>query len=167
MAGVPLKPKLLVWSLLTALWCVGLLGCSSQPSQPASDQRAVRDALYQQYGAWRGVPYRLGGLSTRGVDCSGLVQLTYQNVFSHQLPRTTKDLARVGKPVKPGERRSGDLVFFKIGLWQDHVGIYLENGKFMHASASKGVMISSLDETYWHQRYWKTLRPLDLVVASR
>ena len=155
-------PSLPLWrlrSLLLALCCAGLVACSSQSSRPPAEQRLVRDALYQQYGAWRGVPYRLGGLSTQGVDCSGFVHLTYRDRFAVDLPRTTKELAKVGKPVKPKERRSGDLVFFKIGLWQDHVGIYLEDGRFMHASSSKGVMISSLHDGYWHKRYWKTLRP--------
>lgn len=160
-------PKALFRNLLLVLCCATLAACSSNSSKPVTGRDDVRDALYQQFSEWRGVPYRLGGVSKKGVDCSALVQITYRDAFSVDLPRSTWDLARVGTPVKPEDRRSGDLVFFKIGLWDNHVGIYLENGRFMHASASQGVMISSLQEPYWQQRYWKTLRPLPAELASR
>jgi cell wall-associated NlpC family hydrolase len=58
-------------------------------------------------------------------------------------------------------------VFFKTGFWSKHVGIYLENGNFMHASASSGVMISNLADTYWRDRYWKSLRPESMRLARR
>jgi cell wall-associated NlpC family hydrolase len=105
------------------------------------------------------VPYRMGGNSRAGVDCSALVQLAYLNAFSRNLPRTTEDQVRVGAEVRAGDERSGDLIFFKTGFWSRHVGIYLGDGRFMHASASKGVMISSLSEPYWQARYWKAKRP--------
>jgi len=160
----PLGPSLL------ALACLVLTACSSTPATKvasAGEQYAVRMALYDQFGVWRGVPYRLGGTSRSGVDCSGLVQLTFRDLFGIQLPRTTSELARMGETVKPRERRSGDLVFFRINRGLNHVGIYLEKNRFMHASASSGVMISSLDEAYWKKRYWKTVRPNSTLLAQR
>jgi len=152
---------LLVWL------CAVVAACSVQAPKPTADHSAVKDALYRQYGEWRGVPYRLGGVSKSGIDCSALVQIAYKNVFAMDLPRSTWDQSRVGVAVKPAQRRSGDLVFFKTGLWGNHVGIYLENGRFMHASASKGVMISNIEDAYWQKHYWKTLRPASSALASR
>jgi len=149
--------------------CFLLSACSGPASKSSisASQPAVRDALYRQYNEWRGVPYRLGGGSKSGVDCSALVQITYKNLFSVDLPRNTWDQSRVGTVVKPGERRSGDLVFFKTDMWGNHVGIYLEDGRFMHASASRGVMISNLEDPYWKRHYWKTLRPMPSLLVSR
>ncbi len=148
-----------------------LAACSSAPTGRAppttGEQYAVRLALYDQYGEWRGVPYRLGGLSKGGVDCSGLVHLTFRDRFGIQLPRTTADLAREGMDVRPRDRQSGDLVFFRINRRLNHVGIYMENGRFLHASTSSGVMISSLADPYWQQRYWKTVRPRQSLLAAR
>lgn len=158
--------------LLLVLVCLGLAACSSQParqmkSASAGEHHAIRFALYDQFGEWRGVPYRHGGLSKNGVDCSGLVYLTFRDRFGIQLPRNTKDLARTGTTVKPNERQSGDLVMFRINRGLNHVGIYLEDGRFMHASTSSGVMISSLNDGYWQKHYWKTVRPRPSLLASR
>jgi len=154
------------FACLLALISLLLAACSSAPTG-SGEQYAVRLALYDQFGAWGGVPYRLGGASRGGVDCSALVQLTYRDLFGIQLPRTTGEQARMGTTIKPRERRSGDLVFFRINRGLNHVGIYLEGGRFMHASTSSGVMISSLDEAYWKKRYWKTVRPRPSLLAAR
>lgn len=160
------------FAAVALLCCCALISaCSVSPQQqaaaPVDPQAAVKTALYQQYHQWRGVPYRMGGGSKGGVDCSALVQITYKDVFDMSLPRSTSELADVGDDVKPGRERSGDLVFFKTSFWSRHVGIYLENGNFMHASSSRGVMISNLSEPYWRQHYWKTLRPAGDLVAGR
>jgi len=151
--------------------CVLLAACTSAPVTVESVEKprtpSVKTVLYQQYSQWRGVPYRMGGTTPSGVDCSALVQITYRDLFALELPRSTSELASVGDQVSHGEERSGDLVFFKTGFWQRHVGIYLENGRFMHASASNGVMISSLDEPYWRERYWVSRRPASRLLASR
>lgn len=162
---MPIPKKLTRFCL--SLACLVIAACSNSPSRPVASDGDIKNALYQQYSQWRGVPYRLGGSSKQGVDCSALVQLTYKNAFYLDMPRTTEEQAQAGMPVKDGQRRSGDLVFFKTGFWNKHVGIYLEDGKFMHASASSGVMISSLNDAYWQKHYWKTLRPWPLELASR
>jgi len=142
--------------LTLSLW---LGACSFSPEMPDSSADSdMRKQLYAQYGEWRGVRYRNGGLSKAGIDCSGLVYLTYRDRFGVQLPRNTRDLANVGAPVPARQWRTGDLVFFRISKWTNHVGIYLEDGRFLHASTSSGVMISHVDEPYWRQRYWKATR---------
>ncbi len=123
-----------------------------------NDTRIIRDRLYSRYQEWRGVRYRLGGFSRAGIDCSGLVRIIYQAEFGLTLPRTTLSQAEFGSEIKQADLKPGDLVFFKTGKRAWHVGIYLENRKFFHASSSKGVTLSRLDNTYWKARYWKSVR---------
>ena len=120
----------------------------------------ILDKLYTQYRHWRGTPYLFGGNSQKGVDCSAFIQNTYLVQFHLKLPRTTKDQVRVGRSVSKSQLRAGDLVFFKTGRHTRHVGIYLENGSFMHASTSQGITISSLKEKYWRNHYWRARRVL-------
>ncbi|GIX30355.1 MAG: hypothetical protein KatS3mg124_0827 [Porticoccaceae bacterium] len=153
------------WPVLVAL-VAGVTGCAT-PGSPAAPERAVESLLYAQYERWKGVPYRLGGSSQRGVDCSGLVQRVYRDAFGVVLPRNTWDQSLAGRPVPPEARRPGDLVFFKMGLWGNHVGIYLGDDRFLHASKSAGVTISSLREPYWRRHYWKTVRIPTARLAGR
>lgn len=117
------------------------------------DGRAVASALRRQADEWKGVRYRRGGLSRAGIDCSGFVHVTYRNVFGLSVPRTTKSLAQIGSRVGRERLRPGDLVFFRTGLRKRHVGIYVADGAFLHASTSRGVTMSSLDEGYWDKSY--------------
>ncbi|MEE9543111.1 MAG: NlpC/P60 family protein [Thermodesulfobacteriota bacterium] len=118
----------------------------------------VKKKLYSQHREWKGVRYNIGGLNKLGVDCSGFVYLTYKSKLGIKLPRTTKAQIKVGKEVSKRKLRAGDLVFFKTSRKVRHVGIYIEDGKFLHASTSKGVMISRLDNKYWRKAYWKARR---------
>lgn len=140
-----------------------------QPAKPPksepvpSPDELVKASLYQQHQEWKGIPYRLGGMSRRGVDCSALVYLIYRDHMGIQLPRTTQYQAVAGEAIKQGQLRPGDLVFFRTGRRGRHVGIYIEEGKFLHASVSKGVTISDLSDYYWKSRYWRARR---LVIES-
>jgi len=125
---------------------------------PLARSQTVVELLYEQYDQWRGVPYRQGGLSRKGVDCSGLVYLTYRDKFSVALPRTTRLQARAGYRVSQKRLASGDLLFFRTGFSGRHVGIYIEEGQFLHVSTSTGVTLSSLDDHYWRRRYMKAVR---------
>ena len=117
-----------------------------------------KEALRTHYRSWKGIRYRYGGISRKGVDCSGFTLLTYKEVFGKSLPRTVREQVKKGVKVKRASLQPGDLVFFKTGAFQKHVGIYLENDRFMHASRSRGVMISRLDNIYWKKRYWQAKR---------
>ena len=100
-----------------------------------------------------GVPYKWGGITTKGFDCSGLVWYVFdKNKIT--LPRTADVQYKKGKTVTIGNLQKGDLVFFTTyEPGASHVGIYLEKGKFIHASSSKGVMVSNLADSYWKPRY--------------
>ena len=125
------------------------------PSAPAYDPSGTFDYVYD---AWKGTPYRLGGASKRGIDCSAFVQVGYFNVYDKMLPRTTSELAKLGQSVTVSKAKEGDLVFFKTGYRLRHVGIYLGNSEFLHASTSQGVTISRLDNPYWRRTFWQVRR---------
>jgi len=134
------------------------LGCSTRGNSHLRDfdksESAIVKELLAHYQKWRGTRYELGGMSKSGVDCSAFVYIAYLDRFNLELPRTTINQIRAGVKVDMSELKAGDLVFFRTGVGVRHVGIYLDKGKFMHASSSKGVMISSLDNNYWKKHYW-------------
>jgi lipoprotein Spr len=113
-----------------------------------------------QYASWKGVRYRLGGDTKRGIDCSAFVQRTFREQFGLDLPRSTSEQQGTGKEISRSRLRPGDLVLFRAGSTGRHVGIYLGNDNFVHASTSSGVMISSLNEDYWKKRYREARRVL-------
>ncbi len=102
-----------------------------------------------------GTPYQYGGLSPAGMDCSGFVMLVFKQAFGIELPRSTKAQYSTLQPVSPYELKFGDLVFFENtrGAGVSHVGIFLMNAKFAHASTSVGVTVSDLTEPYYQSRY--------------
>lgn len=118
----------------------------------------IKKKMYLQYQQWKGTKYSMGGLSKQGVDCSGLVYAIYREQLGIELPRSTKLQSQVGKKIDRSDLRPGDLVFFKTGFKARHVGIYIENDKFLHTSTKKGVTISKLNDYYWKDRYWYSRR---------
>lgn len=120
----------------------------------------MEQRLRTAVGMWKGTPHQMGGTTRQGVDCSAFVQRLYQDVFNQWIPRTTYLQVRSGQSVDKDLLRTGDLVFFKYPLKGRHVGIYLDQGEFAHASTSKGVTISSLQNNYWRQFYWTARRYL-------
>lgn len=148
--------------LLAALLLLALAGCSSSPpprpqwdgSGGASAQRSRGEELADFALHLRGVPYRYGGATRAGFDCSGLVFYSHQQL-GLTVPRTSRDQADEANEVKPAKLRRGDLVFFKIGSRRvKHVGIYIGDRRFVHApGAGKPVSVSSLDEEYYSQRF--------------
>ncbi len=112
-----------------------------------------------------GVPYRLGGSTLKGIDCSAFVKRIYE-VFNIHLPRTTWEQIRFGKRVKKDELEEGDLVFFKIPTRRAsnrHVGIYIGNNEFVHASSrNKEVRVDNLDTPYFSKRFLNGVRVREL-----
>jgi hypothetical protein len=115
--------------------------------------------LYKEAASWLKTPYRRGGTSSRGMDCSGLTGTIYQNVFGIKLQRSSRDISSIDvKDVQKEELKPGDLVFFatsRRAKGVNHVGVYLGNRHFVHASCSNGVIISSLDEAYYRRTWVK------------
>jgi len=104
---------------------------------------------------WMGVPYRLGGLTKKGIDCSAFTRTLYASVYHIQLLRTAFEQFSASVPIYDQDNlQEGDLVFFKIhSRVISHVGVYLSDGYFVQASGH-GVMISNLDEHYWKRFYF-------------
>lgn len=163
---------------ITAVMLLGLLaGCSVTPKHstevvmlpkadsthefmPSSTEKlseTLNRTLLEQYHEWQGTRYQAGGMSKSGVDCSGYVHLTFKERLGLDVPRNSTALSQIGTPIGKPELRTGDLVFFHTGRTR-HVGIYLDDNQFMHASSRKGVMISSLDKGYWANRWWTARR---------
>lgn len=113
--------------------------------------------LYIEASKWIGTPYRYGGMTRRGVDCSGFVKVLYDDVYGYELSRTADEQYRVDcKRVKRKKLEEGDLVFFKNARKSkkaSHVGIYLKDNKFIHASTTQGVIVSSLDEPVYDKTW--------------
>jgi lipoprotein Spr len=118
--------------------------------------------LLDELSTWIGVPYVYGGESKTGTDCSGLVQTVFKTVYDVSLYRTAYDLEKNCDTVSKKNLKSGDLIFFKINSTKiSHVGIYLANNKFIHAS-SKGVMVSNLTDAYYTKYYYSAGRVKNL-----
>ncbi len=117
-------------------------------------ERAAAVALQQV-----GVPYRYGGSTPRGFDCSGLVHYSYANA-GKSVPRTTAALWAELAPIQNRDLRVGDLLFFRISGKMSHVGMYLGNGRFVHApSSGKTVSIENLGSDYYRKAFIRAGRP--------
>jgi probable lipoprotein NlpC len=110
--------------------------------------------LYGFIADWEGTKYEYGGLDKRGIDCSGLVFQLYQDVYQKQIPRTTLQQVEIIKRKYENQLKEGDLVFFDFdGKQFSHVGVYLQNGYYVHASTRKGVMIEKLRNPYTYKYF--------------
>ncbi len=118
-------------------------------------QLLTNNSLYRFIDSWLGTPYRLGGTTHKGIDCSAFVQQLYANVFSTNLVRTAIEQFGMAKRLFDYDSlKEGDLVFFRtVSSRISHVGVYITNNFFVHSCSSKGVTVSSLDEKYWSRTY--------------
>lgn len=131
------------------------------------DKKIIEKILRDAYDDWNGTPHLMGGCSKRGVDCSCFVRKIYEDVFNYDiktLPRTVKGLSSMkkGRHINKNDLQPGDLVLFEQPppWYKYHVGIYLGGNEFMHASKSKGVMISRMDDPYHWGKYYSKARRL-------
>ncbi len=112
------------------------------------------DQMFSFIDSWYGTPYRYGGFSKDGIDCSAFTQTFFTNLYQLSIPRIAAEQFNQSKRISKNQLKEGDLVFFKTsGRSISHVGVYLRNNKFVHASTSNGVMISDLNEDYFARRY--------------
>ena len=149
--------------LIISLAIIALAGCASSGSVPdrqqastksSSADRAVAIAMQQV-----GVPYRYGGSTPKGFDCSGLVHYSYAQV-GRSLPRTTATLWSGLRPVARGDMRVGDVLFFEISGKMSHVGLYIGGDRFVHApSSGKSVSVDSLRSNFYGNAFIRAGRP--------
>ena len=120
-------------------------------------RRAGPSRLSRVVDRYRGVPYKWGGTTRAGMDCSAFARAIFRETYGIELPRTTKQMYGVGRAIAQRQQlRAGDLVFFAIETTRpgvSHVGIYLGQGRFAHLSQSQGVNITSLDNPYFRRHY--------------
>jgi cell wall-associated NlpC family hydrolase len=141
---------------------------ASQPTaarpEPTPKMSDRVQALLRRATALLGTPYRWGGESENGFDCSGLVGYVFKTALGIDLPRVSREMARSGEKVERDALSAGDLVFFsRRGRRVDHVGIYMGNGKFVHAPRTgKDVMVSRLDNGYWARKFMQARRVADI-----
>ena len=113
-------------------------------------------AMYKTIYEWLGVPYKYSGDCKDGIDCSGFVCMLYKESFGITLSQSAAEIYKDVKPLKKSALKEGDLVFFKIKKKKvSHVGVYVGNNKFAHASVQSGVIISDLDEPYYKKYFYK------------
>jgi cell wall-associated NlpC family hydrolase len=167
-----LEGYLVAASLVLALGTV-IGGCASVGGGPASPPSAARATagffdgprsersarapeVVIEAMALIGVPYRNGGESPQtGMDCSGFVRYVFRAALGVDLPRRAVDLGEIGESVRPSELQAGDLVFFNtLGRAHSHVGIYVGEGRFVHAPSQRGVVrMEEISKRYWIERF--------------
>lgn len=125
-----------------------------------SPSAITKSKILEQYSGWKGTRYRFGGHSHRGIDCSALMQEIFLGAANMKLPRTTEEQIHKGHRIARNRLKPGDLVFFNISPETQHVGVYVGNHEFIHASKLKGVTISNLNNHYWQVHYETSRRIL-------
>lgn len=126
------------------------------PESQTKDMRTDERLLVEEALRWLGTPYKYGGTSRSGTDCSGLTMQVYLSALGIKLPRSSRDQQKFCKSVKKKSLDAGDLIFFSTGRDKtrvSHVGLYIGDDKFVHASGSRGVIVSDLNEKYYVRNY--------------
>ncbi|MDO5636992.1 MAG: NlpC/P60 family protein [Myroides sp.] len=116
-----------------------------------NESQLKNKSLYHFIVDWYGTPYKFGGNNQNGIDCSAFTNILFKEIYNIQLPRISRDIAEKVKRKYTKDLKEGDLVFFSFGNSGvvNHVGVYLHNNNFVHASTSRGVIISNLSEPYY------------------
>jgi len=139
-----------------------LFSCASRKKanrkKTSKIENSSKSKIEKEYKKCFGIPYRYGGTSYSGFDCSGFVQHIYKKALNINIARTTKDLLKSGKQTSKNKLKVGDLIFFKPLKKYNHVGIFMGESMFIHSSSSKGVMKSSLNNSYWKKYYHESRR---------
>lgn len=125
----------------------------SQASIKTPSSAGTHKGLKKVISPWLGTPYRYGGSSRKGIDCSGFVMNVMNQWQGIKLPHSAKQTYRFGMSVSRSDLQPGDVVFFGTAFSITHNGIYVGNGQFAHASTSRGVMYEELKNSYWSPKY--------------
>ena len=117
------------------------------------DNIILKNKLFAAFNNWAGTKYRLGGTGRSGIDCSALTREVFREVFGYELTRVSVDQVKKGRKVERSELKPGDLLYFTPENRINHVAVYIGNSLFINASSSQGVVLSSLNNTYWNKYY--------------
>ena len=156
--------------VLLFIFLLSIIGCAAPHSAAHSSYKTTEEKyahllavgkediankkLYSFIDDWYGVPYKYAGRSKKGVDCSGFTSILFKEVFAKDLSGSSSTLYNQCEKISKRELKEGDLVFFKIDSKDiSHIGIYLQNNKFVHATTKAGVMIDDLDEDYYRKYF--------------
>ncbi|WP_158655918.1 MULTISPECIES: C40 family peptidase [unclassified Helicobacter] len=138
---------------------------ASKSRMLGASERQVLDELLRQQKRWGATPYVSGGVRREGADCSGFVMSVFNESFGLSVPRVTVSQMEQGKKlggknIAASKLKAGDLIFFKTGRGMHgyHVGIYLQDGEFMHLSTKGGAKIASMSNSYWKPKIIKAVR---------
>ena len=136
-------------------------------STPAEEVKNKK--MFEFIDDWYGTPYRLGGTTKKGVDCSAFSQFLFASVYDLSIPRTAREQYNLTSRISRTQLNEGDLIFFNTRGGISHVGVYLQNNKFVHASTSGGVMISNIFDEYWAKKFVGVgrLKDRESVVATK
>ncbi len=150
----PMKP------IRRALGIIALIACATYSAAeapvPTAAPKKARERIVDTALSYEGVPYLYGGINPNGFDCSGLVYRVFLQSVGVELPRTAREQFAFREPIDKGKLQPGDLLFFNTTGPLAHVGIYMGEGKFIHAASdgpTRGVIESALSESYWAKAY--------------
>jgi lipoprotein Spr len=138
-------------------------------SQTIDLRKVENPNLYFEIYRWLGKPYLLGGSSTSGIDCANFIKVIYAKIYQRNIDgNATTFFPKCSALEFSDMSAEGDLVFFKIGKSDiSHVGIYLQHGKFAHATVHGGVTISDVEDPYWSKYFFKSARPEEVLSYVR
>ncbi len=161
-----------LFKLLIFIFLISAFGCGTRRSvtSTSSSSKGIEEKYAQTLGVsksdisnkklysfideWDGVPYQYGGKTKKGVDCSGFTTILIRNVYDKEISGSSQSISKQCNSISKEKLKEGDLVFFKIDSKDvSHVGVYLQNNKFVHATTKAGVMINDLDETYYKKYF--------------
>ena len=152
--------KIIISSILSLTMLFGILAPANTEASASTKSISTAENIILEGTKYIGTKYRYGGMSPSGFDCSGFVVYTYKKITGKTLPRSSKGLYGSGTAVQKKNLQKGDIVVFNTsGRGASHVGIYIGDNKFIH-SASKGVRIDSLSNSYWGPKYMGAKRYL-------
>jgi len=136
-------------------------------STPAEEVKNTK--MFEFIDDWYGTPYHLGGTTKKGVDCSAFSQFLFASVYGLSIPRTAREQYYLTSRISRTQLKEGDLIFFNTRGGISHVGVYLQNNKFVHASTSGGVMISDIYDEYWVKKFVAVgrLKDREAVVSTK
>lgn len=166
-----LKNCILLGFCLFFISAPNALAVGKKTSSPLSAVGMSNQQFENQVTQYVGIPYSRGGTTTDGLDCSGFVRLVYEELFGIDLPHSSVSQFKYSdlKQIERNDMQTGDLIFFSNQGKKkriNHVGVYLSDSRFIHASSSDGIKVSSLEERYWKKRFAGTRRHEDLLSGT-